>query len=99
MTRRLRFLCGLGGLAGAGLLLAGCVGEGGGEVDVGADYYAPVYGGPVYYGHPWYHNDVIVERPPERHFAPRPEAHHEAHRPAEHHEAPRGGGGRDRDHH
>ncbi|HEX3728420.1 MAG TPA: hypothetical protein VHV47_01355 [Opitutaceae bacterium] len=95
MNRRIKAFWGLAALAGAGLLFAGCVGEGGGEVDVGADYYGPAYGGPVYYGHPWVHNDVIIGHPPERHFTPRPEAHHEAP-----HAAPRGGGGggHDRDH-
>ncbi|HVW22029.1 MAG TPA: hypothetical protein VHC86_12515 [Opitutaceae bacterium] len=89
MSRRLRILCGLGALAGAGLLLSGCVGEGYAGADV--DYYGPAYGGPVYYGHPWYHNDVIITHAPDRHFAPRPSVHHEEPH-AEHHEAPRGGG-------
>jgi hypothetical protein len=97
MSARRRLL-GLAALAGAGLFLAGCVGEGGAEVGVDADYYGPAYGGPVYYGHPWYHDDVIVAHPPEQHFAPRAEEHHEApHQaaPPEHREAPRGGGDRD----
>jgi hypothetical protein len=79
-------------LAGSALFLGGCVADagGGGYVDAGPDYYGPGYGGAIFYGHPAYHDDHYVARPPARSFAARPSA-------APHPEAPRpsgGGGGR-----
>jgi hypothetical protein len=46
-------------LAGSALLVTACVGY----VDSGPDYYGPGYGGAVYYGHPWYHDDVYIGGP------------------------------------
>jgi hypothetical protein len=80
-------------LAGSALLVGGCVADagGGGYVDAGPDYYGPGYGGAIFYGHPGYHDDHYVARPPARNFAPHPGGG------APHPEAPHpsgGGGGR-----
>ncbi len=83
----------------AALAMSACAGDygGGGSVEVdGGDYYGPVYGGPVYYGHPAYRGDFHVASPPERHFAGHDDHHAEAsHAAPEHHEtaAPRPSGG------
>jgi hypothetical protein len=46
----------LGALVALSALLGACVGYVGG----GPDYYDRGYGGPVYYGHPYYHDSVYI---------------------------------------
>jgi len=53
---------------GAAMILGACAGgyvEGGGAV-VETDYYGPVYGGAVSYGHPYYRNDSHFVAPPHQ---------------------------------
>ena len=64
MNRSLKQIL-LGALLGVSvLLLSACVGY----VATGPDYYGPSYGGAVYYGHPWYHDDVYIGGPGARHW-------------------------------
>jgi hypothetical protein len=82
------------GLAGIAVMLGACGGGyvdgGGGAVVVDADVYGPGYGGPIGYGHPYYHDDSHFVGPP-----------HQAWHGAAPHAAPArsggGGGGGDHD--
>ncbi len=50
-------------LAGSAFLVSACVGY----VDGDPDYYGPAYGD-VYYGHPYYHDDIYIGNPGYRHW-------------------------------
>jgi hypothetical protein len=58
------------GLAGGVIFFGACGGGyvGGGSVVVDTDYYGPVYGGSIGYGHPYYRDDSHIASPPRRDF-------------------------------
>ena len=76
-------------LAGLAMFLGACAGY----VSASSDYYGPAYGGPVFYGHPYYRNDTHIVPPPRHdwHGNGRPSAPvHENHSAPSHenHSAP-----------